>query len=91
MTLWLVTGGCGFIGSHLCAALDRGGAACAGAGQPVLRAGGRTSLPAPDCWLATWAIRRCWRAPWKVLTAASTLPPSLRWSGACANGAKRTG
>ena len=25
MTLWLVTGGCGFIGSHLCAALAASG------------------------------------------------------------------
>ena len=91
MTLWLVTGGCGFIGSHLCAAL-------VAAGQRVrvldnLSTGRRENL-APGAELAGGRCRRPGAAgatPWKALPAASTLPPSPRWSAACANGGKRTG
>ena len=93
MTIWLVTGGCGFIGSHLCAALVAAGRrarARVRSWTTCPRAGGRTSPPAPSCWSEMWATRSCWRALWKASPAASTSPPSPQWSAACANGGKRT-
>ena len=60
MTLWLVTGGCGFIGCISAPPLSRR--------QRVrvldnLSTGRRENLaPAPSCWWEMWATRRCWRA-----------------------------